>query len=70
MEVILHGEPSREAMINRLVEAIRASGAIQQSMDEALSFVECGIGYLSAQPECMERSALEDLTRYIVHRHW
>jgi geranylgeranyl pyrophosphate synthase len=70
MEVVLSGKAPREATIIRLVEAIRASGAIQQSIDEARSFVECGLEYLSEQPECMERSALEELTRYIVHRHW
>jgi geranylgeranyl pyrophosphate synthase len=70
MDTVLNGKRSTEETIYRLVESIRSSGAIQKSMDEARSFVECGLEALADQPECMERAALEDLSRYIVHRHW
>lgn len=57
----------REKM-DRLVEAIRQSDAVEQSMDEASRYVQRGIEALSAFPISPEREALEGLARYIIRR--
>jgi geranylgeranyl pyrophosphate synthase len=54
--------------INRLVEAIRKSGAIQQSMDEARRFIRSGLEKLEAMPDGPEHQALVGLAEYIVDR--
>lgn len=54
--------------INRLVEAIRKSGAIQQSMDEARKFIRSGLEKLEAMPDGPEHQALVGLAEYIVDR--
>jgi geranylgeranyl pyrophosphate synthase len=56
------------AQLVRLIESIRASGAIQVSLDEANRFVENGLNALHRIPASPERYALEDLAKYIVHR--
>ena len=54
--------------INRLVESIRTSTAIQSAYEEANRFVESGLEHLENQPPGPERKMLEDLARYIVQR--
>jgi geranylgeranyl pyrophosphate synthase len=67
MMLILRGEPD-QAIMTRLVAAIRDSGAIHQAMDEAHRYVDTALGLLAQMPECVERQALEGLARYIVDR--
>jgi geranylgeranyl pyrophosphate synthase len=68
MKVILSSNFCDEACLARMVEAIRSSGAIQQSMNEAKQAVERGLVALYNLPECRERQALDDLAHYIVRR--
>jgi geranylgeranyl pyrophosphate synthase len=68
MRIILNGKQTGKADFERLVSAIRDSGAIQQSLQEARSYVDHGLELLSDMPENTERQALEDLALYIVQR--
>ncbi|HSL45193.1 MAG TPA: polyprenyl synthetase family protein [Anaerolineales bacterium] len=54
--------------VQRLVDAIRESSAIQQSMEEARQAVHRALKSLRDAPGCPEREALEDLARFIVDR--
>ena len=58
-----------EETIMNVVKAIRESGAIESSKDEAAYFVERGIEALHKLPETPERHALEGLARFVVDRH-
>jgi geranylgeranyl pyrophosphate synthase len=68
MASLLNNQYYNEERMERLIGAIRASGAIDQAMDEARRFVNCALDSLKQQPECPERIALEELTLYIVER--
>lgn len=68
MLVILRGDTPSPSDMLRLVEAIRASGAIHQAMHEAQHYINTALDLLSQMPACPERQALEDLARYIVDR--
>jgi geranylgeranyl pyrophosphate synthase len=54
--------------VQRLVDGIRQSSAIQQSMQEARQAVGRALKALHHAPECPERQALENLARFIVDR--
>ncbi len=54
--------------VQRLVDNIRRSGAIQQSMEEARQAVDRALKSLSYAPISSEREALEDLAKFIVNR--
>jgi geranylgeranyl pyrophosphate synthase len=54
--------------VQRLVDGIRQSEAIRQSMDEARRSVDRAIAALELAPESPEKEALEDLARFIVDR--
>jgi geranylgeranyl pyrophosphate synthase len=54
--------------VQRLVDGIRQSKAIQQSMDEARQSVDRAISALQDAPASPEKDALEDLARFIVDR--
>jgi geranylgeranyl pyrophosphate synthase len=54
--------------VQRLVDDIRRSKAIQQSMDEARGAVDRALKSLSDGPLSPEREALEDLAKFIVDR--
>lgn len=62
------GNISSESRLDRLVNSIRSSGAIDQSLDEARRFVDCSLEILSSFPECEEKLALIELSNYIVNR--
>jgi geranylgeranyl pyrophosphate synthase len=68
MHRILQGERVSDTEVTSLVEAIRESGAIHRSMQQAESFVADGTGYLAVMPENPARMALEDLAKYLVQR--
>jgi geranylgeranyl pyrophosphate synthase len=57
-----------DALMDRIVNSIRQSGAIQEALDEAGEFVDRGLNLLKDMPDCPERVALEELARYIVRR--
>ena len=54
--------------VQRLVDNIRQSKAIQQSMDEARRAISRALKSLSDAPISPEREALEDLAKFIVDR--
>jgi geranylgeranyl pyrophosphate synthase len=54
--------------VQRLVDAIRQSEAIQQAMDEARQSISRALKSLSDAPICAEREALENLAKFIVDR--
>ena len=54
--------------VQRLVDGIRQSEAIHQSMEEAKQSVERAISALEESPESSEKEALENLARFIVDR--
>ena len=51
-----------------LMSRIRASGALEASLDQARAFVDDGIGKLAVLPEGEGKQALESLGRYLVER--
>lgn len=59
---------SSDARLDRLVSSIRSSGVIDQSLEEARRFVDCSLKILDQFPDCEEKSALVDLSNYIVSR--
>jgi geranylgeranyl pyrophosphate synthase len=54
--------------VQRLVDSIRQSNAIRQSMAEARQSVDRAISALEESPESPEKEALENLARFIVDR--
>jgi geranylgeranyl pyrophosphate synthase len=54
--------------MNRLIENIRQSDAIQKSMQEAEDFIQRALSRLETLPLSAERQALENLAKYIVDR--
>lgn len=65
---ILQNEFCDDDCIQRLVDSIRGSGAIQKSLDEAQESITRAENLLSEFPDTEERQALIDLARYIVGR--
>jgi geranylgeranyl pyrophosphate synthase len=61
------GEQDKDGL-DRLVEAIRKSGAIEQAMNEARKFVDRGLSALENMPSGPEHQALEELANYVVSR--
>ena len=57
-----------DEMVEDLVEAIRGSGAIDKSIDEARQHVQRGIDTLTLMPPCEARQALVELARFITDR--
>jgi geranylgeranyl pyrophosphate synthase len=68
MQSILEGHFFSDERIDRLVNSIRESGAIQYSMNVAQDHVESGLVKLHRQQPGPARDALEELSRYIVDR--
>lgn len=56
------------ARVQRLVDAIRVSQAIEQAMDEARSAISRALTSLEIAPASPEKDALEDLAKFIVDR--
>ena len=70
LDVVLLGEGGwgNQDRMERLVNAIRKSDAIRKSMREAEGFVARALDKLTPLHPGIERSALEDLAKYIVDR--
>jgi geranylgeranyl pyrophosphate synthase len=68
LQPLKDGVCPEENQLERLIDAIRNSEAIQMAHQEAQSYVTKGLEKLHTQPDCTERQALEDLASYIVHR--
>jgi len=70
MAAIFEGRFYNDERMDRLVNAIRVSGAIEMSIDEARQYMECSLETLDDQPDTLEKQALVDLARYIVYREF
>lgn len=68
MQMILNSSFCDEACLNRLLDSIRRSGAVEQAQLEAGQSIRRGLDILVQMPACRERDALEDLANYIVRR--
>ncbi|GAB4523768.1 MAG: polyprenyl synthetase family protein [Anaerolineales bacterium] len=68
MQRVLQGEFDGPH-IDRLVEAVRNSEAVVQSVQEARDFVERGVAALDGLPDGRARDALVELAYYIVERN-
>jgi len=68
VQLLSEGGWGNQERMERLVHAIRESNAIKQSMREAESFIQRALEKLAPFHTGVERSALEDLARYIVDR--
>ena len=68
IQAILHSNFCDEVCLERVLNAIRSSGAIQQSFKEARQAVDRSLVSLYNLPESRERQALADLAQYIVSR--
>ena len=69
MVAIQNGNHSSEVNYERLVNSIRESGAIGQSIDEAKKLVFDGLTCLEKLPDVPERQALRELAEFIVRRN-
>ena len=65
---ILDHKKVTEDQIQKLLKAIRACGAVDRALQEAVQHVQRGIDLLSGFPLCTERLALEELALFIVRR--
>jgi geranylgeranyl pyrophosphate synthase len=68
IRLLAEDDHDKEKRMVQLVEAIRASQAIPQSMHEAKQYVERALQLLSSHHPGKNHSALEDLAKYIVDR--
>lgn len=66
--ILLSSALPSDAVVNRLVEKIRASDAIDRSFEEAGEYVRRGIDALEQLPDGLEKGALRQLAEYIVSR--
>lgn len=65
---LINGHFYSDERMDKLVQSIRRSGAIEESLRKARQHVDAALKILSLQPLCLERDALEDLALYIVNR--
>lgn len=68
VEWILSGKSYSDERMNRLVSSIRQSDAIERSLDEARTYIDCALEILLRMEACEERDALVDLANYIIRR--
>lgn len=65
---ILNGNVNSDERLERLISAIRASGAINQSLAEARQYIDCSLDILNQYPDSEEKRALVELSNYITRR--
>lgn len=68
MQTIISGKRPGNADLDRLINSIRSSGAVEQAMQEAIHYVDRGLETLNTMPEGRERQALTELAHYITRR--
>jgi geranylgeranyl pyrophosphate synthase len=68
VRLLKEGGWGNQERMERLVESIRASRAIQQATDEAAQAIERALEMLTPFEVSVEREALEGLARYVVDR--
>ena len=69
-QLLLDGKCPDDQRIEQLVEAIRQSGAIQRSYQEAADYVSRGLDSLRNLPPSSYRYFLEELANYIIEREF
>ncbi len=69
LELVLSKRPCDEQTIDRLIESIRNSGAINRATKEAEKYIQRGIDSLGELPERAEKNSLIDLAKFVVHRN-
>jgi geranylgeranyl pyrophosphate synthase len=69
MKSVIDGHGVNNASIEQLIEAIRNSGAIELSLEEANRFIDRGLSVIRFLPDSPEHQALEELACYIVDRN-
>ena len=67
--LVLSKRPCDEQTIDRLVESIRRSGAINRAMQEADRYVQRGLAALNGLPEKVEKRSLIDLAKFVTQRN-
>lgn len=65
---LLAGRQPAEPEMDRLIDAIRTSGAIERSLEDAQRYAESARENLGRVPGGPERQALQDLANYVVER--
>lgn len=68
LAMIQKGDRLPEEAILQLVDAIRESGAIRRATAEAERYIQRALEILSCFPDGVERQALEELSRFLMHR--
>ena len=68
VNLLTEGGWGNQERMERLVNAIRKSGAIKKSMQEAEGYVSRALAQLTSIHPGIEKSALEDLAKYITDR--
>ncbi len=66
---VLCGKNISNKDLDKLVESIQSSGAIDRSINRAKQYIDQAITALSELPKTEEHQALENLSNYIVDRH-
>ncbi len=67
---VISGKHYSEATLERVVNDIRSSGAIEKAMEEARAYVERSLEILEDMPDTPEKHALADLAHYVSDRHF
>jgi geranylgeranyl pyrophosphate synthase len=65
---LLNGRAGDPETVERVVQAVRRTGAAQAALDEARAYVARAHSALSAMPDNLYRRALADLADYVVSR--
>lgn len=68
LRALLNGNPQDDPALDSLIEEIRTSPAIEQSMDEARSFIAEGQRVIDVLPDEEIRQTLSQLASFIVER--
>jgi geranylgeranyl pyrophosphate synthase len=68
LQILLKNNGHAEKSLQRILHAIRQSGGIEKSLEEAEAFIQRALNILMNLPDTPERQSLADLARYIVYR--
>lgn len=67
-QTLLAGKCLEEEAVDRLINSILSSDAIERAYQEACLYIQSAIRRLRTRQECPERKVLEDIANYIVAR--
>jgi geranylgeranyl pyrophosphate synthase len=69
LEMLLGGKTLNQQAMDRLVDAIRNSNAIDQSLEEARQYINQSLAILATLPPGTENDALVELAGYVLNRN-